>query len=196
MTRLTSLALARDAAFLRPDDDTQDTLLIALIEEASDEVERYCCRSFTKSARVEQFRAYNQEYGDPTPQYVWLDGPVDLAQPFVVTYTPPYSIDPFIIASQITSTTLQAKDYALDSTKGLLLILPTQFYYENPLGFTITYTGGYIADSDGFIAGPAGLQMIVANKVAEGFMDGKALLPWSDDEKKKLNTYRKQNVLF
>lgn len=213
MTILVERALVKDILQIPRADTVADYLLSALIEQASDEAEDYCRRKFLKKERVETFRSYEQAGWDPEPQYIWLDGPVDMSQPFIVSWqdTANYSRN---------GNDISAGKYDLDPEKALLKIrgdtsellsrlpIPRGSYFGNsPAGFVVRYTGGYpitVAspnstpdplDDYGVVQVPKGLKMAIAQKVARDFQTSRTLLPWTDEEHTRLKAWKKKDII-
>jgi len=50
-------------------------------------------------------------------------------------------------------------------------------------------------DDFGVTQVPSGLKYVLASKISEDFQDRKKLLPFTDDQKLRLNPYRKKDIL-
>lgn len=212
--KLVERAVVKDLLEIARADSLQDQTLNNMIEQASEEAEDHCRRKFTKAARVEYFRSYDQDLLEPDPQWIWLDGPVDLTQPFSIVYDPTNNHDQ-------SGLTLDANDYILDANLGLITIKGATGLSRNlalvafghnvfaysATGFQVTYTGGYPVtekpeaepvdpmDDYGVVQVPRGLKMIIATKVARDFTEKKMLLPWKDEEKSALKPFEKKDLL-
>jgi len=214
MTKLVERALVKDLLQIARADTFEDARIDSMIELLTEDVEHYCRRKFTKADRVEYYRSYDQMFNDPDPQYVWLDGPVDTGSPFGIVWSPN-------MRHATAGVTLQPEDYTLDAEQGLLMIsgasglaqslIPIGFggrlYGYAAQGFQVAYTGGYAVtinpgidpadpmDDFGVTQVPSGLKYVLASKISEDFQDRKKLLPFTDDQKLRLNPYRKKDIL-
>lgn len=213
MTKLTDRSLVKDMIGLGRADTLYDNILNGMIQQASDEAAEFCRRDFAKKARVEYFQSYEQLATDPTPQYIWLDGPVDTEQPLVIVYA--------MYGDHANGSEVTPENYILDAEQGLIKVrggagsllyqLPIasrgMLYGQDPTGFQVTYTGGYAVSTppnnhtpdplDDFdvAAVPAGLKSILALKISEDFKDRKVLLPWTKEQKGSLKPYQKKDML-
>lgn len=212
--KLTERALVKDLLEIARADTLQDTILNNMIEQASEEAESACRRSFTKAARVEYYRSYEQMVYDLEAQYIWLDGPVDTDEVFSIVYDPTNE-------HATAGLTLELTDYVLDAAKGLVTVkgatglsrnlaisvISGAVFLYSPTGFQVTYTGGYEMtvkpdgedddplDDYGVTQVPNGLKMIIAQKVARDFTAKKMLMPWTDDEMASLKPFKKKDIL-
>lgn len=214
-SRLTERAKVKDLLGIARADTLQDELLSSMIEQASAEAEQICRRKFTKSARVEYYQSYDQLAYDPTPQYIWLDGPIDTAETFSIVWAQ-YNRHADV------GVALTAQDYQLDQDKALVLVGSTTGVLSNlplpagyalpsigasPTGFQVTYTGGYPLNSKpigepadplddyGVTQVPESLKSIIARKVAEDWKQAKSFIPWDDTQRQMLVPWKKKDIL-
>lgn len=212
MTKLTERDLVKELLGIARADTINDLLINRLIEVNSEEAERICRRKFAKATRTSYHQSYEQAFGDPTHQYVWLDGPVDLGQPFLITYAS-------LSRHETDGRTLQPTEYRLEAETGLVTVMGGRLgtdqaivqlnrgilYEADPAGFKVTYTGGYVTtakpgvwtddplDDFDVTQVPSALKMIVASKVARD-MGAKGFQTWSEDEKRALKPWTKKDV--
>lgn len=208
MARFASLSRVKTIASIDFDDAGYDQILRGMLEQASEDVERMTRRKFEWLGRTEQFKSYDQDGIDPTPQWIYLNGPVDTGETFTLTFAGGGDHS----SSGSPSTLVQDTDYTLDATEGVITILPKSpaalqnaipvvgglFYQNCPTGFQVVYTGGYKrhTSTDDYVTVPDGLQNVIAVKVARDFLDCKALKPWTEDEQNALKPWRKRDIFF
>lgn len=214
MPRFTTREMVKDLLGIARADAYNDANLNLLIQMNSEDVERRCRRSFAKEARTEYFTSYEQAVHDPSPQYLWLNGPVDTGESFSLQYATYGRHD--TNARVLTQDT----DYLLDAAQGLVTILGNKInpdiqmilsrqlaaYEFDPQGFKVTYTGGYETttppdpynnpdplDDYGVTQVPDALKMLVAQKVARDFQE-KTITEWKVGEISALKQWSKRSV--
>lgn len=214
--KLVERALVKDLLEIARADTLQDAVLDSMINDASDEAAEFCRRKFEKEARVEYFQSYDQTFFDPVPQFIWLDGPIDLTAPFKIVFssyglhdTSGINLEDNNIDYKLDLKESLINVYGISGTSSdpaLIGLVGGNFVYS-PTGFQVTYTGGYEVtvkpdgepddpmDDYGVVQVPRGLKMIVAQKVARDFTDKKMLMPWTDDEKLSLKPYKKKDMI-
>lgn len=216
--KLTERSRVKDLLGVARADSLYDLVLSGLIELSSDEAQRFCRRKFSRAARVEYYRSYDQAAADPTPQYIWLDGPVDTNETFGISWA-------LGMQHSTNGQVLTADQYTLDAEEGLvtvkgnwglanpLVIYPYHWgsYGYDPTGFRVTYTGGYTTtenentgspdpmDDYGVTLVPEGLRQIVAQKIAEDWRGTEGMpkisVPWTEEQKVRLKPWAKKDIL-
>ena len=87
MSTLVGLSLCKDLANVPRHDARYDTLLNAIRERISRDVEDITGRQFATMERTEYHQSYQQVFGDPTPQWVFVDAPpIDTGQTLTLTW--------------------------------------------------------------------------------------------------------------
>jgi hypothetical protein len=222
MSKLLERALVKDLLGIARADSFYDYLLDSMVQQASEEVGTYCRRVFERSARVEFFKSYDQMPGDTDSQYVWLDGPVDLAEQLELRWSDQMDHDTNGIVLE------RDRDYRVDTRRDVLII--TGYYgnissvssrlmayiRDHSQGFKVRYTGGYAVseepgghtadptDDFGVTAVPPGLKMAIAQKIAKDWRAARTLpvpnptpklTPWTDEDLSTLRPWKKMDTL-
>lgn len=191
-----------------------DTVLNGMIETSSNAAEKRCRRKFAYAQRVEFYQSYEQDTWDPTPQYLWLDGPIDPDVLLRITWAWNEGQD---FGQEVAS-----ESYNVDLEEGLIILnaqmsLPAYSnspipygsnFVTSPTGFRVQYAGGYPVsappdvgyipdpmDDYGVVQVPDGLKLVVAQKVASDFINGKVSTPWAPEMLPMLDPYRKKDVI-
>ena len=148
-TKLVDRASIKDLLGIARADSLYDQTFNRLITEASEFVTNYCRRNFLKGARTEFYRSYDQWPGDQDPQYIWLDGPIDLTAQFEITYAAHQDRDTNGVIL------VKDEDYRIDLEQSLVTVYTVSTLYlrvalltkalieYSPTGFRVKYTGGY-----------------------------------------------------
>lgn len=200
MSTLVGRALCKDHANISQTDAQFDAILDSLRETVSRQAEDITGRHFASGVRTEYHNSFTQNFGDPTPQWLFVEAPpIDTGQTMTLVWAP------FDDHTNNGTTLVQNEDWRLetriDGTAVGLRIqrfksvpntfpLPAGVSFllgDSPTGFQFTYTGGYavsavagappagkvrdpFTDGEGdVVAVPAGLQAILAAKVAENW---------------------------
>lgn len=213
-TKLTERALVKDLLQIARADTLLDPILMGMIETTSKEAERLCRRKFAKSERTEFYKSYDQDFADPTPQYIWLDAPVDTAEDLVINWA-------MFNQHATAGTLLNPEDYTLDAEEGLILVhgmtglsnqavpntLGRPIYQYSPTGFRVTYTGGYALntkpvgepddplDDYGVVQVPDALKYVIARKVADDYEASQRAKPWDEIQRQGLKPWMKKDIL-
>lgn len=173
-----------------------DTMLDGMIAQFSAQVEHWTGRKFEKKQRTEFHKAYDQDIRagilNEDPQYIMpLAVPVDLTQPVILQYS-------FTTDWDDTQPLVLGEDYLFDELfdepNSVIRVFPqrlvsTQAFFPlitrsrtvvfNPVGYRLTYTGGFpivtpgfdcINSDETFIDVHLGLQDYVATKIALHFV--------------------------
>jgi len=212
--KLTERARVKDLLGIARADNLEDSILVAMIEQTSEEVERLCRRQFAEIQRVTFHESLDMDGVDPTPQYIHLNAPVDDQQLFEIVWA-------MYDRHDKDGVTLVADDFRLDTEKGLVTIrsssaITTQilplgrlpWYQYSPNGFRVTYTGGFLVsiapsgdppdplDDFDVVQVPNGLQQVVALKIKQDFTECGMCQPWTEEQRQWLYPWKKKDLLF
>jgi len=220
--KLLERSLVKDLANISRADTAWDTQLNGLIELASENVERITRRKFDKKQRIEFYQSYEQGPVDPTPQYVYTDAlPIDSTATLTIFWDPYNKHDDSGIELLLSKGDFEIIDeeglLRIHTASGLINQLPPTrwgipIFSYNPIGFKITYTGGYVTttkptaepvdplDDYGVTQVSDGLKLVIAQKIAIDWLGdsktpGKMLKPWTEEQKSQLRPWMKKDIL-
>ena len=204
----------KDALGIARADTINDDLIAGMIEQASDEAEQHCRRKFSKAVRTEYKRSYEQNWNEPDPQYLWLEGPIDSTLDITLVWAP-YMMH----ATTQALTLVKDTDFFVDYGQSLLRVILASLNFQTVLpmsylrgaimaadnGFKVSYTGGYEVsaapegniddplDDFGVVAVPIGLKSILTRKIAADYTAKKMLQAWTDAELSSLKPHEKKD---
>jgi len=210
--KIVSRARVKDLIGIPRADTLWDERINDVIQQATSEVQEIILdRALKYEQRVEYLQSYEQMPADPSPQYLWMRAwPIDTEEDLDIVYSP----NDQHATNGLTLTV--DTDYTVVADKGLIIIKGAVFLTPDlwvgtrgigysPRGFQVTYYGGYQVNSEyeeqdplddfNVLEVPSGLASIVASKIADDWLAKKVLLPWTDEQRRTLNTYRRKNTI-
>ena len=201
-----------------------DLILDSMISNMSRQVQQYCQRQFVYGQRTEFHESYDQdirvEIIHEDPQYVHVEAvPIDLTQPVDLRFSFDRDWDN---SKQLVLNTDFYVDDMPDSPASVIRVFPERVLtavatsvvlalrqrtvHTHPMGFRITYTGGFpvvtpggdcLDNDETFVNVPEGLQDFVAMKVAMHFVDRKNTpLVITSDDRQQLTPYLRRGKLL
>jgi hypothetical protein len=185
----------------------------------SQQVELYTRRHFAYATQiVEFFQSYEQDYFEPSPQYLWASTyPIDITSPPSIVWS-------LFDDHDTAGITLNQGDFFYNADASCVMVrratgitqslligsgLRTPIFAYAPRGFRMIYAAGYPIstppssgyvpdplDDYGVVQVPDDLKELVATKVAEDYKNDKKVTRWSKEEIAMLQPYKKKDMIF
>lgn len=157
--RLTSVDALKTFLRIASAETALDSILATVIEAVSDDCERFCVRSFTKTAYS------NEVHPGGSDSVVLNQYPVNTAEIFQLKNYDDQTLETTIAATS---------EYTLDAEKGIVKLLAGLSFSRGASAIQVTYNAGYATSGSGTslkVAVPVGLEESIKRLAKARFLN-------------------------